>query len=60
MESIIEKKFSISCELLRIQEFWTFTNNVHEIADCKGKDCDIDKFFKKIKDVLFNEELTYE
>lgn len=57
MESVIEKKFSIS---IRIQDFWTFTNNVHEIADCKGEDCDIDKFFKKIKDVLFNEELTYE
>ena len=57
MESIIEEKFSIS---IRIQDFWTFTNNVHEIADCKGEDCDIDKFFKKIKDVLFNEELTYE
>ena len=30
------------------------------MAKCKEADCDIDKFLKKTKDVLFNEELSYD
>ena len=59
MECVFEKAFCISSELLRMQEFWTFTNKVHELANCKDSDCSIDNFFKKTKDVLFNEELSY-
>ena len=60
MECTFEKIFNISSELLRMQEFWTFTNRFHELANCKKNDCDIDRFFKKLKDVLFNEELSYD
>ena len=59
MECVFEKKFFISSALLRMQEFWTFTNKVHEMTKCKEADYDIDKFLKKTKDVLFNEELSY-
>ena len=60
MECVSEKKFFISSELLRMQEYWTFTNKVHEMAKCKEADCDTDKFLKKTKDVPFNEELSYD
>ena len=35
MECTFEKIFYISSELTRMQEFWTFTNKVHELANCK-------------------------
>ena len=60
MGCALEKIFYISSELLRMQEFQTFTNKVHELANCKENDCDIGNFFKKIKDVLFDEELSYD
>ena len=60
MECTFEKIFNISSELLRMQKFWTFTNRVHELANCEKNDCDIDRFLKKLKDVLFNEELSYD
>ena len=60
MECVFEKKIFTSSELLRMQEFWTFTNKIHEMAKCKEADCDFDKFLKKTKDVLFNEELSYD
>ena len=60
MECTFEKIFNISSELLRMQEFWTFTNRVNELANCEKNDCEIDRFFKKLKDVLFNEELSYD
>ena len=60
MECTFEKIFNISSELLRMQEFWTFTNRFHELANGKKNDCDIDRFLKKLKDVLFNEELSYD
>ena len=58
MECVFEKVFYISSELLRMQEFWTFTNKVHELANCKDSDYSIDNCLKKTKDVLFNEELS--
>lgn len=60
MECIFEKIFYISSEPLRMQEFWAFMSKVHELANCKDTDCDINTFFIKIKDVLFNEELSYD
>ena len=60
VECIFEKIFYISSELTRMQEFGTFPNKVHELANCKENDCEIDVFPNKIKDVLFNEELSYD
>ena len=59
-EAVFEKKFYISSELLMMQEFWTFTKKVHELATCKDEECAIDNFLTKIKDILFNEELSYD
>ena len=47
MEAAFEKIFYISSELLRMQEFWGFTNYVHQLAKCTDKDCAIDGFLKK-------------
>ena len=52
--------FNVSSELLRMQEFCTFANRVHELANCEKNYCDIDRFLKKLKDVFFNEELSYD
>ena len=60
MECVFEKVFYISSELLRMQKFWTFTDNVHKLAKCKEDDCSIDAFLKNTKDVFFNEELSYD
>ena len=60
MECTFEKIFYNSSELTKMQEFWTFTNKVHELANCKENDCEIGVFLDKIKDVLFNEELSYD
>ena len=45
---------------LSMQEFWTFANNVHEMAKFKKADCNIDNFLKKTKYLTFNEELSYD
>ena len=60
MECSFEKIFYISSQLLRMQEFCTFTENVHQLAKCKHEDCEVDIFFNKIKEVVFNEELSYD
>ena len=56
MECIFEKIFYISSELLKMQEFCTFTEKVHELAKCKHEDCEVRIFKKKIKELIFNEE----
>ena len=43
-----------------MQEFWTFNKKVHELAKCKDEECATDNFLTKIKDTLFNEELSYD
>ena len=43
-----------------MQEFWTFSKKVHELAKCKDEECATDNFLTKIKDTLFNEELSYD
>ena len=53
MECVFEKKIFTSSELLRMQEFWTFTNKIHEMAKCKEADCDFDKFLKKKQKMFF-------
>ena len=60
MEAAFEKIFYISSELLRMQEFLGFTNYVHQLAKCADKDCVIDGFLKRIREVIFNEELSYD
>ena len=60
MGAAFEKIFYISSELLRMQEFWGFTNYVHQLATCTDKDCVIDGFLKKIREVIFNEELSFD
>ena len=60
MVAAFEKIFYISSELFRMQEFWGFTNYVHQLAKCTDEDCVIDFFFKKISEVIFNEELSYD
>ena len=57
---LFQKIFYISSELLRRQEFCTFKEKVHELAKCKHEECEVHIFFKKIKEVVFNEELSYE
>ena len=47
MEAAFEKTFYISSELLRMQEFWGFTNSVHHLAKCNDKNCSTDDFSKK-------------
>ena len=44
MECVFEKVFYISSDLLRMQEFWTFTDKVHKVANCTDADCGIDNF----------------
>ena len=60
MEAAFEKIFYILSELLRMQEFWEFTNKVHTLAKCTEKNCSIEGFFKKIKEVIFDEEFSYD
>ena len=60
MEAAFEKIFCILSELLRMQEFWEFTNKVHTLAKCTEKNCSIEGFFKKIKEVIFDEEFSYD
>ena len=59
MECIFEKIFYISSELLKMQEFCTFTEKVQELAKCKHEDCEVHIFLTKIKELIFNEELSY-
>ena len=60
MEAAFEKIFYISSELLRMQEFWEFTNKVHILAKFTEKNCSIQNFFSKIKEVIFDKELSYD
>ena len=60
MEAAFEKIFYVSSELLRMQEFQEFTNKIHTLAKCTEKNCAIKDFFKKIKEVIFGEELSYD
>ena len=60
MEAAFEKIFYVSSELLRMQEFWEFTNKLHTLAKCTEKNCATEVFFKEIKEVVFDEELSYD
>ena len=60
MEAAFEKIFYISSELLRMQEFWEVTNKVHILAKFTEKNCSIQDFFSKIKEVIFDKELSYD
>ena len=43
-----------------MQEFWEFTNKLHTLAKCTEKNCATEDFFKEIKEVVFDEELSYD
>ena len=59
MEAVFEKKI-VSSELSRMQEFVSFTKNVHKVAECKDDNCEIEKFINMIERKIFDEELSFD
>ena len=57
MGVVFEKIFFISTEFSKMQEFLTFTQNVHNLTKCETEDCEIDNFLKVMNEKIFNEEL---
>lgn len=60
MEVVFEKIFFISTEFSKMQEFLTFTQNVHNLTKCETEDCETDNFLKVMNEKIFNEELFFD
>lgn len=61
MEVIFKKKFCVSTEQSKMEDFCMFAQNVHKMAKCTdSENCEIDKFLKDVMVNVFNEEFSYD
>ena len=57
---VFKNLIEVGSQLISIQEFYEFTEDIHKMIGCKESECDIVKFCTPMKDVIHDPNKDYD
>ena len=57
---VFKNLIEVGSQLISVQEFYEFTEDIHKMIDYKESECDIAKFYTPMKDVIHDPNKDYD